>query len=125
MAEIERLTEALLAQFHPGVLRSDYGWEHPSLNVLDSLISSKRGYHANDLFVTSRVQLFSQRHPTIMSLTELYTLLNSYATPTAFGLHELDYPHPKRLETLPHILDCLLAVQADRPGTTEVVRLAE
>ena len=91
MTDLDRLAQALHLHFHPGVLRPDYGWEHPPQNVLDCLLSFKRSYRADDPFVTYRVQQFTRRRPEITTLAALKRLLEGYDTLMAFGACELDY----------------------------------
>ena len=68
MSDVDTLTRVLQERFSQVVLRPDFGWPNPPLNVIDCVLSLNRRYKG---FVLPRVQMFLERHPEIVELGHL------------------------------------------------------
>jgi hypothetical protein len=97
-----------------------FSWPNPILNVLDCVLSLNRQYEA---FCKPRVKRFSERRPKVVSLKAFLTLVESYDSPLAFSVNELNYNHKERAETLVAVVRYLVRVQRAHPGASEKQRL--
>ncbi len=121
MNNVKELIDKLLLTFPEGPPKGEgSGWLIPPLDVLDCVLSLNRSY---DRFCLPRVERFQRQQPGIDSLAKLLSLIRSYSSPLEFSIHELDYNHQARAETLVGVLKFLLRVEGKYPGISEWDRL--
>jgi len=118
--EIEKLAEALRRVDADRGPSEVFGWPTAPLNVIDCVLSLNRNY---ERFSRPRVELFAERHPALVTLAGLEALILSYESPLEFSVHELDYRHEARAETLLGVVRYLLDVQTEFEGHDEMARL--
>ncbi len=120
MSDVDELARVLKERFSGVSYRGDYGWPHPALNVIDCILSLNRRYNS---FVVPRVTNFAPRRPTIVGLSHLRELMDSFENPLHFSIEELNYNDGPRAETLQGVIDYLVDAQQDYEGGTERERL--
>ncbi|MGE3274944.1 MAG: hypothetical protein AB7O67_07515 [Vicinamibacterales bacterium] len=89
------------------------------MNLLDCVLSLNRRYEA---FTRPRVQAFANRRR-VSTMRGLISLMISYDSLRSFGVQELDYNDPARMETLLGVARYLHRVQAHYTGASEMARL--
>jgi hypothetical protein len=120
MTEIDKLAQVLKERYgHIADLESR-GWPHPSLNVLNCLLSLNRRY---DTFARPRVEAFAEHHPNITELIQLRSLIDSYESPAQFSIRELDYDYSDWAQMLWGVVEYLINVQQGYEGSSEYERL--
>ena len=87
----------------PGFGSYDPAWSRPpAVLVIDCVLSLNRKY---DTFVVPRLEAFMNEHPEIRHVTDLANLMDSYSTPHAFMLQELNYNYEDRAQTLRSVVN--------------------
>ena len=81
---------------------ADSGYnEATAVAVIDCVLSLNRRY---DAFVVPRLETFMNRHPEIRKVGELAQLIDSYPTPLAFSIEELNYRDENRARILREVV---------------------
>jgi hypothetical protein len=117
--DINKISE-VLAQKFAKIEPVDFGWEYPSLNVLDCVLSLNRKYKS---FTLPRINRFARNHPEIRSLDQLKEMINCYVSPVRFSQVVLDYNDEARANTLLGVVDYFINIENKYQGTTENERL--
>ena len=102
--KISNVLEVKLDKIEP----IEFGWEYPSLNVLDCVLSLNRNYNK---FTLPRVNMFARNHPEIRSLDQLNEMIDSYISPLRFSQVALDYNDERRANTLRGVVEYLITIQ--------------
>jgi hypothetical protein len=119
--EIDTLADVLVSRFRHVSIREDYGWpQNSALSVIDCVLSLNQRYEG---FVLPRLELFARRQPDIVELPHLSDLLTSYTEMGDFCLHELNYNHVQREQTLRGVVNFMISAQGCHEGKCEWDRL--
>jgi hypothetical protein len=70
------------------------------------------------------VTKFAEMHSEVRTLADLCALIESYPSPLAFSIAELNYRDERRAETLLGVVKYLIGIQRQCVGATEAERLA-
>lgn len=121
MTDVEAVIETLRTGFPSPPPRETVGWGgNPVLNVLDCVLSLNRHY---DRVVLPRVKRFAEKHSGVETLQALQDLMRPYPSPFEFSAAELDYKDSRRADTLRGVVNYLLDIERDFPGSSELQRL--
>jgi hypothetical protein len=120
MSDIDTLTHVLAKRFGHVAIRTEFGWPHPPLNVLDCILSLNRRYRS---FVVPRVRAFAEHRPEMTELPHLRELIASYENPGTFGTTELNYNDAPRMQTIRDVTAYLIGTVGVLDGETEAERL--
>jgi len=120
MCEIDKLARVLKERYGHVAAPESRGWPYPSLNVLNCVLSLNRSYYT---FARPRVEAFAKRHPSIVELTQLRDLIDSYESPVRFSIQELDYDYCQWAQMLRGVVEYLINVQHEYEGSNEYERL--
>lgn len=87
---------------------ADSGYnEATAVAVIDCVLSLNRKY---DAFVVPRLETFMNRHPEIRKIGELAALIDSYPTPLAFSIEELNYRDENRARILREVVQFVCTI---------------
>lgn len=87
---------------------ADSGYnEATAVAVIDCVLSLNRKY---DAFVVPRLETFMNRHPEIRKIGELAELIDSYPTPLAFSIEELNYRDENRARILREVVQFVCTI---------------
>lgn len=87
---------------------ADSGYnEETAVAVIDCVLSLNRKY---DAFVVPRLETFTKRHPEIRKVGELAELIDSYPTPLAFSIEELNYRDENRARILREVVQFVCTI---------------
>ena len=120
MGDIELLTNALRTRFPSPPSHIDEGWGKLALYVLDCVLSVNRNY---ENVVLPRLKDFADMRPRVRTLADLQNAISAHASAIDFLAVELKYNDSVRANTLQGVIDYLLDIQHEFPGSTEKDRL--
>jgi hypothetical protein len=104
--DVENLRRAIRRDFPVIAASEDRAWSRPpAVRVIDCVLSLNRQY---DNFVVPRLDEFEKRFPSIVALTALRQLIDTYESPAAFVEEALNYNDRPRSAVLSAVLDYLL-----------------
>jgi len=117
--DIRKISEVLEMKFDR-IEPVEFGWEFPSLNVLDCVLSLNRNYKK---FTLPRINRFAKNHNDIRSLDQLKGMIDNYVSPLRFSQVVLNYNDERRANTLIGVVDYFITIQENFDGDTESERL--
>ena len=117
--DIQKISEVLEMKFDL-IEPVEFGWEFPSLNVLDCVLSLNRNYKR---FTLPRINRFAKNHNEIRSLDQLKEMIDNYVSPLRFSQVVLNYNDERRANTLIGVVDYFITIQENFDGNTESERL--
>ena len=117
MCEIDKLARVLKERYGHVAAPESRGWPYPSLNVLNCVLSLNRSYYT---FARPRVEAFAKRHPSIVELTQLRDLIDSYESPVRFSIQELDYDYCQWAQMLRGVVEYLINVNTSMRAPTNM-----
>ncbi len=82
-----------------------FGWNVPSLNIIDCVLSLGRKYEG---FTKPRVAMFKDNNPQCLRIEDLNELMESYDSDDDFGKNELNYKHADRMRVIRQLSEYLL-----------------
>jgi hypothetical protein len=95
----------------------DPAWSRPpAVLVIDCVLSLNTKY---DGFVVPRLEGFMNNRPEIQKVKDLANLMESFPTPHAFMLEELNYNYEARAMTLQSVVEYVCKIVAEVPKVSE------
>ena len=103
------------------IINSNYGWNYPSLNILDCVLSLNRRYNE---FAKPRVVGFNEKNPNCVLIEDLINVFQKYKCNYGeFTIKELDYNHAERGRIIYEVAQFLLNEISENKNGTQIEKL--
>lgn len=111
-----------LRELSPSIRESpDLSWKRqPALRIIDCVLSLNRNY---DRFVVPRLDSFEKNHPSVRTVSELHSKINTYKSPDDFVRRCLNYKDEARADTLAQLVCWLLTISESEDPSTQLKKL--